>query len=314
MRLQPVDLLADVGLGGQERRLLCSRSRRDRPTRPSAARTCSASRWRIAAGSRDGSASACASAPRCASRWPARSAPSAAPSLRRACFKAGERGVERRQDGRVESRRAPRRSRLSPALRARRAAPAARRRWPGVTPNWSSQPLGKPGQILQESLVDHRLRRAAPACATVSVAWTLPREKRFWIAWRAGCSRRSKPGGSRSRASSALAVDRLALPRRSRRRSCSAPARAKPVMLCNAMTAVPRPSRGRRLLRRRRLARALSASCASAAQRRRRGRVGRPWRLPRPASSAIARQRATFSLCSSSVAAKTWPPVPSATK
>ena len=61
MRLQPVDLFADIGLGRQQRGFhVEARFRRGRWPRRAAAATWSARRWRMTAGSRDGSASACA--------------------------------------------------------------------------------------------------------------------------------------------------------------------------------------------------------------------------------------------------------------
>ena len=210
MRLQPVDLLADVGLGRQERRLHVQAVSSSWLAASISRRTCSASRSRIDGRlARRVGLGPAASAPR--SRRYGREAAPRAPRLRlrRACFKPGQRRVERRAGSRRRARRAPPRSRRSRARRARRAAPAARRRWPARRRTAPRSRLARPARSFRKASLTtgcacgrRRGRRSAsPGNCRAKSASAPP-------AAPAG-SRRSKPGGSRSRTSTLLPLTDL---------------------------------------------------------------------------------------------------------
>ena len=171
--------------------------------------------------------------------WPTRIAWSAAPSLSRASSRPASAASSADRMAASVAARTSSLSNSSGASSTPRSAsnPSA---LAGVTPNWSTRRRASPARSFRKSSLTTGCV-VTPTCATLSVACTLPREKRFWIAWRAGCSIRSNPGASRKRASMPLPLTdftshAIAAP------LSSTPARAKPVMLCNAICPVPRPS------------------------------------------------------------------------
>ena len=202
----------------------------------SSSRTWSARRWRMATMSRDGSASACRVRASMRSRWPRRIASSAAPSLRRACSRPASAASKAARMTASVAARTSSVSTISGASRTPRKAsrPSA---LAGATPNSSTRRPASPARTFRNSSLTTGCV-CWPACTTVSVACTLPRENRFCTVWRAGCSIRSNPGGRRRRASrpfplTDLTSHAIAAP------FSSALARAKPVILCSAMPVRP---------------------------------------------------------------------------
>ena len=212
MRLQPVDLLANVGLGGQERGLLVEPLlvERRRPA-SSSKRTCSARRSRIAAGSRDGSASARQVSSSMVSRWPRSSAPSAvalgarAPLPARPAPRRASTGSRRRSASGCPRPRRVSGSSSTPRKASRPSALAA------SAPNCSSSRLASPARSL---------RNASLTTGWICSAGPGNRERRpGYCRARSASGSPGAPGpraarspAAASAASRGLAVDRLDLP------------------------------------------------------------------------------------------------------
>ena len=181
MRLQPVELLADVGLGGEQRRLhvepaLVEPGR----ARPAAARTCSARRWRDRRRRRATDRLRPApSAPRCGRDG--RRAPRRAPRLPPARLLRGRPAPASSAARMAASRRRARlvafRSASGTSSTPRSASsPSA---LAGATPNCSTSRLASPARSFRNASLTTGCAGVPAARPTVSVACTLPREKRF---------------------------------------------------------------------------------------------------------------------------------------